>query len=100
MIKIKPAVSTFKATVKLTPFGADAEDVTIEFQYMPISKAMEMHKDKTIGEALVDMVKGWDGIDGKFSPEALAELIDHNPAIGMELFQGYFAALAETRAKN
>lgn len=100
MIKIKPEVSTFKAVVKLTPFGADPEDVTIEYQYMPISKAVEMSKEKTVGEALHEMVKGWDGIDGKFSAKALTDLIDHNPAIGMELFQGYFSALAETRAKN
>ena len=100
MIKIKPEISTFKATVKVTPFGGEAESVTIEFAYMPVSKAMELAKEKTVGEVLAEIVKGWDGIEGKFSAKALTELLDHNPAIGMELFQGYFAAMAETRAKN
>ena len=100
MIKIKPEISTFKATVKVTPFGGEAESVTIEFAYMPVSKAMDLSKEKTVGEVLAEIVKGWDGIDAPFTPEALADLLDHNPAIGMELFQGYFSAMAETRAKN
>ncbi len=100
MIKIKPEISTFKAPVKVTPFGGEAETITIEFTYMPISKAMELTKEKTVGEVLAEIVKGWEGVDAPFTPEALADLLDHNPAIGMELFQGYFAALAETRAKN
>ena len=100
MIKIKPEISTFKAPVRVTPFGGEAETITIEFSYMPVSKAMELAKEKTVGEVLAEIVKGWDGIDAPFTPEALADLLDHNPAIGMELFQGYFAAMAETRAKN
>lgn len=100
MIKIKPEISTFKAPVKVTPFGGEAESVTIEFAYMPVSKAMELAKEKTVGEVLAEIVKGWDGIDEKFSAESLAALLDHNPAMGLELFQGYFAAIAETRAKN
>lgn len=100
MIKIKPEISTFKAPVKVTPFGGEAETITIEFTYMPISKAVELTKEKTVGEVLAEIVKGWEGVDAPFTPEALADLLDHNPAIGMELFQGYFAALAETRAKN
>lgn len=100
MIKIKPEVSTFKVPVKLTPFGGDAESVTIEFAYMPVSKAMEIAKEKTIGEMLAEIIKGWDGIEAKFSPESLSELLDHNPAMGLELFNGFFAGLAESRAKN
>ena len=100
MIKIKPEVSTFKSAVKLTPFGGDAESVTIEFAYMPVSQAMELAKEKTVGEVLAEIIKGWDGIDEKFSAESLAELLDHNPAMGLELFNGFFAGLAESRAKN
>lgn len=100
MIKIKPEVSTFKSAVKLTPFGGDAESVTIEFAYMPVSKAMELAKEKTIGEMLAEIIKGWDGIESAFSPESLAELLDHNQAMGPELFNGFFAGLAESRAKN
>ena len=100
MIKIKPEVSNFKSSVKLTPFGGDAESVTIEFAYMPVSKAMELAKEKTIGEMLAEIIKGWDGIEAKFAPESLAELLDHNPAMGLELFNGFFAGLAESRAKN
>lgn len=100
MIKIKPEISTFKAPVKLTPFGGEAETVTIEFAYMPVSKAMELSKEKTVGEVLAEIIKGWDGIEGEFSAKALADLLDHNPAMGLELFQGFFAGLAESRAKN
>ena len=100
MIKIKPEVSTFKAPVKLTPFGGEAESVTIEFAYMPVSKAMEIAKEKTIGEMLAEIIKGWDGIESPFTPESRAELLDHNPAMGLELFNGFFAGLAESRAKN
>lgn len=100
MIKIKPEVSTFKSAVNLTPFGGDAESVTIEFAYMPVSKAMELTKEKTVGEVLAEIVKGWDGIDAPFTPEALADLLDHNPAMGLELFNGFFAGLTESRAKN
>ena len=100
MIKIKPEVSTFKAPVKLTPFGGDAESVTIEFAYMPLSKAMEIAKEKTIGEMLAEIIKGWDGIEAPFTPDSLTELLDHNPAMGLELFNGFFAGLAESRAKN
>ena len=100
MIKIKPEVSTFKAPVKLTPFGGDAESVTIEFAYMPVSKAMEIAKEKTIGEMLAEIIKGWDGIEAPFTPDSLTELLDHNPAMGLELFNGFFAGLAESRAKN
>ena len=100
MIKIKPEISTFKAPVRVTPFGGEAETITIEFAYMPVSKAMELAKKKTVGEVLAEIVKSWDGIDAPFTPEALSDLLDHNPAIGMDLFQGYFAAMAETRAKN
>ena len=100
MIKIKPEISTFKAPVRVTPFGGDAESVTIEFAYMPVSKAMEIAKEKTIGEMLAEIIKGWDGIEAAFTPESLTELLDHNPAMGLELFTGFFAGLAESRAKN
>ena len=100
MIKIKPEIATFKATVKVTPFGGDAESVTIEFAYMPVSKAMELAKEKTVGEVLAEIIKGWDGIEAPFTPESLTELLDHNPAMGLELFNGFFAGLAESRAKN
>ena len=100
MIKIKPEISTFKAPVKVTPFGGEAESVTTEFAYMPVSKAMELAKEKTVGEVLAEIVKGWDGIEAPFAPESLTELLDHNPAMGLELFNGFFAGLAESRAKN
>ena len=101
MIKIKPEVSsTFKTPVKVTPFGGEAESITVEYQYMPVSKAQELSKEKTVGEVLAEIVKGWEGVEDEFSIEALAGLLDYNPAMGMELFQGYFAGLAESRAKN
>ena len=100
MIKIKPEISSFKAPVKVTPFGGEAEEIVVEYAYMPISKALDLGKDKTVAEVLSEIVKGWDGVDGEFSRDALTELCDHNPAIAMELFQGYFSALAETRTKN
>lgn len=100
MIKIKPEISTFKAPVKVTPFGGEAESVTIEFAYMPVSKAMELTKEKTVGEVLAEIIKGWDGIEATFSPESLTDLLDHNPAMSLELFNGFFAGLAESRAKN
>lgn len=100
MIKIKPEISTFKAPVQLTPFGAEPETVAIEYAYMPVSKTIDLTKEKTIAEVLAEIVRGWEGIDAPFSQEALAELTDHNPAIGLELFQGFFTALSGARAKN
>ena len=101
MIKIKPEVpSTFNTPVKLTPFGGEAESVNIEYLYMPVSEAMELANKKTIGEMLAEIIKGWDGIEASFTTESLAELLDYNPAMGLELFNGFFAGLAESRAKN
>ena len=84
----------------VTDSASPPKGVTIEFRYMPVSEAMELAKKKTIGEMLAEIIKGWDGIEATFSPESLAELLDYNPAMGLELFNGFFAGLAESRAKN
>lgn len=102
MITIKPAISTFSAQVQLTPFGAgEPESATVEYRYMPVSKAQELCKDKSVPEAVAALVAGWGAeIDAPYSPENLTQLLDHNPGMAMELLSGYWRGLLDSRAKN
>ena len=51
-------------------------------------------------EALMDIVSGWEGVDEKFSAEALDTLLDNYPSAARAIFEAYNKGLFEGKQKN
>lgn len=102
-LKLQPN-PTFTATAELSVPGQEkTARVTVTFKHLARNKIQEYFKGlegKTDADALGEIMVGWDGIDEKFSPEALAELLDNYPAAAGELFESFRTNLMESRRKN
>ena len=53
-----------------------------------------------LGDNPVVMFVGWEGVDEKFSPEALATLLDNYPSSAKNIFEAYNKGLFEGKQKN
>lgn len=51
-------------------------------------------------DALLELIAGWDGVDEKFSPDALAILLDNYPGAAGAIFSAYNKGLFEGKQKN
>lgn len=100
MIKIKHGAINFKADVTLTPFEGEPEDVKVTYRFVPASKARELAEQKTVLQFLEEVVEDIPGLEAPYSKETLAELLDWNPAMGLELMTGFWTGLTAARAKN
>ena len=56
-----------------------------------------MREDK---DALLDLIVGWEGVDEKFSPEALEVLLDNYHGAARAIFEAYNRGLFEGKQKN
>lgn len=97
---------TFTGEVTIpTPVG-DGK-VTFEFKHMG-RKALKAFFDglgegetaRPDEEAILDLVAGWEGVDEKFSPEALGTLLDNYPGAARGIFEAYNRGLFEGKQKN
>ena len=102
-LKLQPN-PTFTANAEISVPGQDKPArVTVTFKHLSKNKIKDYFANlegKSDAEALGEIITGWDGIDEKFSPDALAELLDNYPAAGGELFECFRANLMESRRKN
>lgn len=98
---------TFKAEVVIATPGGGEGKIKFEFVHKG-RKALkaffaslgEGETAREDAEALLDLVAGWEGVDEKFSPEALGTLLDNYPSAAKAIFEAYNAGLFEGRAKN
>lgn len=98
---------TFKLSVAIPRL--DDEDATIEFEFNHKDrKGLKAYFD-SLGEgetarkdvdALGELVKGWSGVDVKYSSEALGTLFDNFPGAPVAILEAYTKALAEGKRKN
>lgn len=105
MFKLQPN-PTFKKDVTIqSPNG----DGVIEFEFKHKGrKALKAFFDslgegetaRPDAEALLDLVAGWGGADGEFSPAALEQLLDDYPTAAKSIFEAYNEGLFEGKAKN
>ena len=105
MFKLQPN-PTFKVAVAIQRTEGEA---SIEFEFKHKGrKALKAFFD-SLGsgdtarpdcEALLDLVAGWSGADGEFSPEALDALLDNYPTAAKSIFEAYNTGLFEGKAKN
>lgn len=51
-------------------------------------------------DAIDEIVAGWEGVDEKYSREALATLIDNYPRAASAILTAYSAAIFEEKQKN
>lgn len=51
-------------------------------------------------ESLMELIADWDGVDAKFSEEALETLLDNYPGAARAIFEAYNRGLFEGREKN
>ncbi len=105
MFKLNPN-PTFKSEVVIPTTSGDGK-ITFEFKHKG-RKALKEYIE-SLGEgdtaredvdALGELIAGWSGVDEKFSPEALAILIDAYPGASRAIFEAYNKALLEGRSKN
>lgn len=102
-LKLQPN-PTFTAAAEISVPGQDKPaKITVTFKHLARTKIKDFFADldgKTDADALIEIMTGWDGVDEKFSLEALTELLDNYPAAGGELFECFRKNLLESRAKN
>lgn len=102
-LKLQPN-PTFTAQVAISIPGSDKPaKVSVTFKHLSRPQIKEFFGNldgKTDSAALGEIITGWDGIDEKFSPESLADLLDNYPAAGGELFEQFRKELLESRTKN
>jgi len=105
MFKLNPN-PTFKAEVTI-PTTSGAGKITFEFNH----KGRKALKDyvASFGEGdsaredvdiIGELIVGWTGVDEKYSPEALATLLDAYPGAAHAIFESYNRTLVEGRSKN
>jgi hypothetical protein len=100
MIKIKHGAINFQAPVTLTPFEGEPDEVTVTYKFLPMSQAKALAEKKSVVEFLGELIEDIQGLEVPYSTETLAELLDWNPAMGMELMTGFWRGASEARAKN
>lgn len=103
-LKLQPN-PTFTANAELSVPGQEkTARVAVTFKHLSKNKIKDFFgnlEGKTDADALGEIITGWgDGIDEKYSPEALAELLDNYPAAAGELFECFRSNLLESRRKN
>ena len=95
---------TFPSRVAISVPGQEKPAViTITFKHLSRPQIKEFfggNEGKTDAEALSSIVVGWEGVDEKYSPEALGELLDNYPTAAGEIFDAFRKDLMESRAKN
>ena len=104
MLKLKPN-PTFWHTVRITVPESDKPlPVDFEFKHKTkeqleefVSRFKDGRSDNVI---LEEVINGWKGIDEDYSASALRDLCSNYPPSGLEILNGYLAALTESRAKN
>ena len=103
MLKLTPEPK-FAAPVLLTVPGQESPaEIHVTFKYLSRKDLVSFYeglKDRTIAEALGDIVQDWEGVDAKFTAKALETLLDNYPAAGSELLAAYQRQLFESRVKN
>lgn len=107
MFKLKPN-PTFTYDVTIARPDGEGDNV-IEFVFKHKGrKALKTFFDslgtgdnaRPDDEALLELIADWGKTDGKFSPEALSELLDDYPTAAKAIFEGYNKGLFEGKAKN
>ena len=97
---------TFKANVTINTPGGEG---TIKFEFKHMGRKALKSFFEGLGEgenarpdeeAMLDLIAGWDGVDEKFSPEALATLLDNYPGSAKNIFEAYNRGLFEGKQKN
>lgn len=103
MLKLIPE-PRLRVPVLITVPGAEAPaKIEIEFKYLTKTTLGEYfagYRDRPDVEALGHLILGWSDVDGPYSLENLALLLDAYPAAAGEIMTAYTAALLESRVKN
>lgn len=102
-LKLQPN-PTFTATADISVPGQERPaKITVTFRHLSRNKLKDFFaglEGKPDTESLAEIITGWDGVDEKFSPEALAEFLDNYPTAAAELYESFRKNLLESRAKN
>lgn len=105
------AAPTFTALVKVTMPGGALAELEFTFAFKPVAKVQAWVEqsaaaNRSDGDFLSEIVRDWRGVsedDGTpvpYSREALEKLLTSYPAAATDIFEGYTAALKESRVKN
>ena len=106
MFKLQPN-PTFKKTVSIPVPGEEAVAVTFIFKHMGRKAFKKFYESLTStksnredADVLLEIVEGWEGVDGDFNKENLDLLLDNYFGSAMAILEAYQAALVEAREKN
>ena len=100
---------TFKSEITIPVPGGGEGKITFEFRHKsrPALKTffdgfaeVEGQPAKEDIDALGEIVAGWEGVDGEYSREALAQLLDNYPRAAASILAGYSSAMFEAKEKN
>ena len=97
---------TFKSEVTIKSPDGEGK-IKFEFKHRGKSALKEFFEPPAAGEKalddadlILDMAVGWEGVDEKFSPEAVGKLVDNYPSATKSVFDEYIRALVEGGQKN
>ena len=106
MFQLQPK-PTFKSDVTIVTPGGGEGKIKFEFKHMGRKALKAFFESLGEGEgarqdndALLDIIQGWEGVDEKFSPEALDTLLDNYPSAAKAIFEAYNRGLFEGKQKN
>jgi hypothetical protein len=106
MFKLQPN-PTFKSSVLIPIPGGKDGKITVIFKHKGRKALQEFFASltdekntRTDVEALAELIADWEGVDVKYSEEALEQLLDAYPSAAMAMFDAYRAAVLDARVKN
>lgn len=103
MLKLHPA-PTLRVPVLITVPGLDEPvKIEVEYRYMgmaDLQRFFSTNRESSDLATLGHLIRDWSGVDGPYTPENLAQVLDSYPAAAGELMSGYTKALLESRVKN
>lgn len=96
----------FKALVGISVPGKK-EPVEVEFTFKYLTRSgweefLKSNEETPLLETLPQIVEGWNEkhIEGKFSKDNLAKLLDVYPAAAMDIYKAFIEELHKSRVKN
>lgn len=96
----------FKATVSISIPGKK-EPANAEFTFKYLTRSgwedfLKESEDRSLHETVPEIVEGWNEkqVEGKFSKENLAKLLDIYPAAALDIYKTFIEELHKSRIKN
>ena len=102
MLKLAPEPTFVAAVVVPVPGGTD-ELINVTFRHQgkaALKQWIEAASTRDDLDSLSEVIAGWTGVEGEFSRDALAAVLDAYPRAAVAMLEAYVGELGRAAAKN